>query len=94
MLIVLSDKAIEDLVEAESYYELQKQGLGYQFVMEVESALNALSMFYEFPIRYDQVRIKQVKIFPFLIHYVVETEAQIITVDTIVHARRDSPLSR
>jgi len=93
LLVVLSPRAELDLIEGEAYYEFQSAGLGRRFIQEVNAALGALSSFYYLPIQYSNVRIKQVKVFPFLIHYVINLDKGIIEVDTIMHARRDSPLN-
>ena len=92
LLIILSNRAEDDLIEASAYYQAQSPGLGLRFIKKVNEALDNLSLFNQYPVRYDDVRIKQVDVFPFPIHYVINEKEGLIEVDTIMHGRRDSPI--
>ncbi|MCX6319256.1 MAG: hypothetical protein NTW29_18405 [Bacteroidetes bacterium] len=71
--ISLSLSAAEDIEQAFQYYNNQASGLGYAFIDIVDSFFQKIS---EVPfasaIRYDNVRVKPVTIFPFTIHYTTE----------------------
>lgn len=78
--VLLSPASIEDIDVGFEYYNHQSAGLGFEFVNTIDAFLKKIS---EVPkassIRYDNVRVKPVSVFPYTIHYTIdETKQQVI----------------
>jgi plasmid stabilization system protein ParE len=77
--VELSHDAIADLDAAFEYYNEASYGLGYDFVNVIDNYLNRIS---QLPtasaIRYENVRVKPVEIFPFTIHYIIQEDSKIL----------------
>ena len=87
----IQQEAVSDIQEAFEWYEIQKAGLGFEFIEEVENALANIS---EHPKFYTAInrffrRIK-IKRFPYLIIYEIENDAVII--NSVPHARKKPKL--
>lgn len=78
--IELYSEAISDFKFALEYYESINSKLSKKFKAATNTAFNDLKKnpFYE--IRYDDFRLKQIKKFPYLIHFVVNENAQTVYV--------------
>lgn len=74
--------------EAASWYESQRQGLGGEFVSEIERALTqACEWPQRFPKMLGDVRCVRVRRFPYSIFFRVRSERLIVL--AVFHARRD-----
>ena len=80
--------AERDIEDAAQWYELQRQGLGHEFMDSVEQTLNRIS---ENPSLYPVVhrgsRRALIRKFPFGVHYVVTGDS--VVVIAVMHVRRD-----
>lgn len=86
--LVISEDARLDAVEAALWYEYQRTGLGSDFELCLEVALNQLQrnpLHYEQ--RYENIRIHFLDRFPYGIHYLVEENT--ILVFGIFHTRKN-----
>lgn len=92
MKVVLSKAAERDIQEAVEYYENARQGLGFEFLEQIDDTLDRLSQFHAFSVRYDDVRIIRMRRFPYVLHYVVQEASTVIEVDMIRHMHQDSDL--
>lgn len=70
--IFLSPEAAEDIDYGFNYYNKLSDGLGFEFTDTIDRYLKKIS---EWPtassIRYDNVRVKPVDIFPYTIHFII-----------------------
>jgi toxin ParE1/3/4 len=87
--LIISNDAESDLDEAYNWYELQRKGLGSDFLLRIEEALSILQQFPQSnQCIYFEVRRQLVRRFPYGIFYTYENE--IINVIAVFHSRRDS----
>jgi toxin ParE1/3/4 len=84
--IVIDTGAIQDIQKAIDYYEQQQNGLGRKFENELNKYLIALKTNPFFRIRYDNVRCLPLKKYPYLIHYSVYEEKNILIVHAVFHS--------
>ena len=87
----IQQEAVIDIQEAFEWYEIQKAGLGFEFIEEVENALANIS---EHPKFYTAInrffrRIK-IKRFPYLIIYEIEND--LVIINSVPHARKKPKL--
>jgi len=69
-----SPRALDDVKQAVDYYESQQPGLGNRFSAQLQISLQAIKRNPFFAaVRYDQVRCTQIKKFPYLVHYYIDT---------------------
>ena len=77
--ISLSPEAIYDIDNAVEYYNTLSAGLGFEFANTIDIYFKRIA---ELPtassIRYDNVRVKPVDIFPFTIHFIIAGDSDII----------------
>jgi hypothetical protein len=77
--VVLSPDAINDIDIAFEYYNKLSDGLGFEFTDTIDAYLKKIA---QFPtasaIRYDNIRVKPVEIFPFTIHFLIADETTVI----------------
>lgn len=86
--IVLQSEAIWDLKEAFDWYEKQKEGLGFEFIEEVESGYLKIS---KHPLHYPPIntQFRRIRInrFPYLVIY--EIEGNSVIVNSVRHVKRE-----
>ncbi len=78
--ILLFPDAIMDIQEGIDYYKLVSNELGKKFLFQVNNTLEELKEFPFYELRYDNVRMRKVKVFPYVIHFVVNEEKNIIEI--------------
>ena len=79
--------AERDIEDAAQWYELQRQGLGHEFMDSVEQTLNRISENPSlYPVVYRSSRRALTSRFPFGVHYVVNGGT--VVVMAVMHARR------
>lgn len=84
----LRPEAEEDIEQAASWYQRQREGLAYEFIDAVEAALNAIKEKPEaYPKVYKTARRALIQKFPFGIHYLIEQDQ--VVVFAVMHASRD-----
>ncbi|MGB5959025.1 MAG: type II toxin-antitoxin system RelE/ParE family toxin [Coleofasciculaceae cyanobacterium] len=90
--LVLRLEVREELSEAYSWYESQKQGLGDEFLECVDETLNRISQMPEsYAVAHRDVRRALVRRFPYAVYYRIVSSRVIVI--AIFHGRRD-PLAR
>ena len=88
--VVFRRSATEDLDEAVSWYDAQRQGLGTEFLSEIEAAIDRVAADPErFPIARDDVRRAVARRFPFSVYFRIRARAREVVVLAVFHARRD-----
>lgn len=77
--LILQSEAVSDMQEAFEWYEEQKEGLGFEFIEEVETCFSQIR---NHPQYYTSIneRYRRLKVyrFPYLIIYETEEEAVVI----------------
>ncbi|MDR6968954.1 plasmid stabilization system protein ParE [Flavobacterium arsenatis] len=82
--------AFQDIEEAAEWYELQSKGLGLRYKSQVKKQINSLKKNpYLFSIKYNNIRCRRIDKFPFLIHYLIDEEFQLINVFAVFHTSRN-----
>jgi plasmid stabilization system protein ParE len=85
--LIIQPDAESDLAEAYAWYELQRPGLGDDFLLRIESSLESLRVNPEmYPQIYQEVRRKIIRHFPFCIFYIVGQSS--VSVIAVLHAKR------
>jgi plasmid stabilization system protein ParE len=85
--------AVDDVAEAQNWYEEQRNGLGDEFVDEVEAALELVAAHpMRRPAEYRGTRRTLVNRFPYVIHYRVSGDD--VEIFAIVHSKRNPRIWR
>lgn len=86
--LVLQSEAVIDIQEAFEWYEKQQEGLGFDFIDEIESGYLKIS---KHPLHYTAInaRFRRLKInrFPYLIIYEIENNTVIINSVRHIHRK-------
>ncbi|MDF1548047.1 MAG: type II toxin-antitoxin system RelE/ParE family toxin [Bacteroidales bacterium] len=73
MKLKISPFAEEDLEESIEYYNIRKQGLGYEFARTVSDTFDRIKENpLQFPYEYKEMRKAQIDKFPFNIYFVIK----------------------
>jgi hypothetical protein len=78
-------EAINDIQQAIDYYNEQQSGLGKRFHSAVKQTFKELSVNPFFQVRYDNVRCRLTRKFPYLIHFVVDEKEKTVTIYRLKH---------
>jgi len=82
--------AASDIQDAAFYYNQQKTGLGLRFTKEVKATIKFVCNNPKAaPNRYKDRHTILVDDFPYLIHYTVDSKAQVIRIHAVLHTSRD-----
>ena len=91
--VIVSPEAENDLKEAFSWYEDNRTGLGYDFLLQVDAGINFINRNPEIhPIEYRGTRKHLIKRFPYRIIYLVEEERIIVL--AVLHGKRSPDLMK
>lgn len=86
--VILEGVAEQDIVEAAEWYERQRIGLGKRFVAEVRAVFAQLRMNPQlFTKRHKDIHTATVKVFPYMVHYLVEEQSVIVV--AVLHTSRN-----
>jgi len=92
--LVLSERALNDLVEAWEWYDYKQEGLGDKFKATIYKSLNTIKLNPEIgTIRKRSYRDIVVARFPYIIIYRVDKRSKTIFIATIFHTGRN-PLKK
>jgi toxin ParE1/3/4 len=85
--VIVSPEAENDLKEIFSWYEDNRIGLGYDFLLQVDAGINFVKRNPEIhPIEYKGTRKHLIKRFPYKIIYLVKEEGIIVL--AVLHGKR------
>lgn len=85
---IIRPEAENDLQEAFLWYENRRQGLGYDFLLQVDAGLKFIERSPEiYPLEYKETRKHLIKRFPYKIIYLLEKESIIIL--AVIHGKRN-----
>ncbi|MDZ7758071.1 type II toxin-antitoxin system RelE/ParE family toxin [Rhodohalobacter sp.] len=85
---VIDPRAMQDVQEAIEYYDEQQSGLGEEFEHHLNEHLLLLENNPFFQVRYDAIHCLPLKRFPFMIHYSIQEDQQIVTVLAVLNTFR------
>jgi plasmid stabilization system protein ParE len=86
--LIITPEAEEDLSEARAWYERKREGLGEEFVLSVEAALDHIRRVPEAATEvYPGIRRVVVRKFPYGVFYRVDPDQ--IAVIAVYHSKRD-----
>lgn len=86
--VLIRPEAELDIKEAFSWYEERRQGLGFDFLLQIEAGLSIIGRNPEInPPVYKNTRKFTVKRFPYKIIYMIEKDATIIL--AVMHEKRN-----
>lgn len=83
--VILNPEVYSDIFNAVSFYKSQSKELGKRFYSVVNSELALLKTQPHFQIRYSKIHCMPVKGFPFLIHYSIIEESNLVVVHGVIH---------
>lgn len=90
--VVIIDEAKFDFLEASNYYKDINLKLSRRFYQSFKESLKIIKEKPELlQIRFEDVRIKVLKTFPYLIHYTIYED--LIVIKAILHSSRNSKLN-
>ncbi|MCP5351902.1 MAG: type II toxin-antitoxin system RelE/ParE family toxin [Chromatiales bacterium] len=80
--------ALAEFTQATAWYEAQRDGLGHEFVTEIESAIRQLAKNPErYPMVHHETRRILVRRFPFSMFYRIRKDAVVVL--AVFHTRRN-----
>ncbi|PZU91616.1 MAG: hypothetical protein DI529_00155 [Chryseobacterium sp.] len=79
--------AKSDLRDASDYYGTISKELKARFLTNFNDTLNQLKEIPYFQIRFDEFRVRQVKNFPVMVHYIINEEKKVVKVYGIRFAK-------
>jgi toxin ParE1/3/4 len=87
--ILILNQASEEFEEAFEYYKKINPKLAKKFFNQTNISLNDLKKNPFYQIRYDDFRMKIVKKFPYIIHYIVYENSNNVTVYGILNSNQN-----
>ena len=83
------DDVERDITEAKRWYAEQQAGLDVRFSAAVkETIMNIAEMPLAFTVRYKNVRIAHVKVFPYNVHFHVDEDKTKVIIIGIIHSKK------
>lgn len=90
---IILRQAKEDIREAAKWYNKQQKGLGKRFTAEVREIVHFIRQNPKAStIRYKNVRVTVLNVFPFLIHYAIDENNSTVIVSAVLHTSRNPEL--
>ena len=88
--IIIDTDVLTDIQHAVDWYNEQKTGLGEEFFFAFEKETQLLKQSpYICAIKYDYIRCKLIRKYPFLIHYSISEQFQTIIIAGVFHTSRN-----
>lgn len=88
--IKIYPEALLDIQEAVEWYNDQLSGLGDRFQRQVVKQINRLKKNPEiYGVRYNDVHCMVVKKFPFMVHFTINNQIEIVTIFAIFHTSKN-----
>ena len=87
--ILISKNAKSDLSDIRGFYEAISRNLEKKFLENFHLTLEQLKFNPFFQVRYDQFRMRQVKKFPVIIHFITNTEKHTVKILGIRYAKQN-----
>lgn len=91
--VVILPPAVEDIKEAAAWYNEKKKGLGRRFTKAIRDKVLLIRQNPNiYPIRYDDVHTAVLDVFPFMVHYSVSDEEEMILISAVFHTSRSTDI--
>jgi len=88
--LVYAAEVFDDLQKDIDWYNQKQQGLGSRFFKAVKKQISRIKKTpYSIAIRYDDVRCAKLKRFPFLVHYKIFQDLNIIKIIAVLSTHRN-----
>jgi hypothetical protein len=85
----IEPEAEQDIQEGIDWYNNQLRGLGRKFHEEVKAHLKKLQTNPFYQIRYDEVHCLPLKKYPYMIHFTINEDQQLIIIHAFFNTFRD-----
>lgn len=83
---VISELAAQDIKENAIWFNSKRKNLGKEFLFEIRKTVNFILDFPSaFPIKYDEIRVAQVDIFQYSVHYYFDEPKNTVFISCIFH---------
>ncbi len=93
--VIYNPEVHDDLQQAIDWYNEQQSGLGNRFFITSKNQLNSLkSSALHYAIRYDTIRCMPIKKFPYMVHYSIDLNDGIVTVEAVYSTNRSPKIWR
>src|SRR5438093_2119334 len=90
--IVLSPQALNDIKEANAWYNQQQKGLGKRLKVDVRKVIASISLNpYSASVKYDNIRTAACKTSPYSVHYEIDEKNGLVRIISIFHFSRKRP---
>ena len=87
---IISELAVQDIKEATLWYNSKMKGLGKDFTAEIRKTVNYIVDYpLAFPIKYNEIRLAVIAVFPYTIHYFFDKDSNTIFVTAIYNDARN-----
>ena len=84
--LIILPYAREDIRSAIKWYDSKQKGLGVRFSAEARDHVDFIKHYPKaYVIRYDNVRTAVLKMFPFMIHYIIDEINNTIVISAVLH---------
>lgn len=88
---VIQNTEKNDLREAVKWYNIQKKGLGNEFLSTVRQTISRLRLYPNLAqVRYFEIHTAVMETFPYMIHYYIDSNIKAIIVIGILHTSKKS----
>lgn len=88
-MLVIDPRAIKDIQGAIDYYDEQQAGLGLRFEAAVNKHLLILEKNPFFRKRYHDVHCIPINKYPYMVHFTIDENLQIVSVRAVFHTALD-----
>ena len=86
---IIDKRALDDIQQAEEYYNNKSEGLGQRFKDVLDEYISAIELNPFFSVRYKDIRCIPLKKFPYMIHFSVDETNKIIKVHAVFGTSRN-----
>lgn len=88
--IIIDPNANLDIIESIDWYNNAQAGLGLKFYKQILVSFDIIiNTPFAFPVRYKTNHTALVKKFPFMVHYLIDSEKNAIVITAVLHTSRD-----
>ncbi|WP_026727324.1 hypothetical protein [Flavobacterium denitrificans] len=91
LILLRAELEVDEIAE---YYESLSNGLGTKFFNEYQDYVDTLNTFPFFEEKYSNVRILPLKKFPYTIHFTVDENLKIVSVQAVTSNYQDPNITR
>lgn len=83
--VLFHNEALEQLQQSIDFYNTAQKDLGKRFALEVKATAQQLDKNPFYQIRYDDIRCFPLQKFPFMLHFRVNEELNLIEIFAVLH---------